>query len=45
MLKRMYGQEMPHSQTAYKPTARRGKAKEQQQTNKLCDLQDDATST
>ena len=27
--KRMYDQEMPHSQTAYKPTARKGRVKEQ----------------
>ena len=36
---------MPHSQTAYKPTARRGRVKEQEQPNKLYDLQDDATTT
>ena len=29
MLERMYDQGMPHSQTAYKPTAPRGRVKEQ----------------
>ena len=36
---------MPLSQTAYKPTAPRGRVKEQQQSHKLCDLQGDAILT
>ena len=41
----MYAQEMSHSQTAYKPTAPRGRVKEQLQPHKLCDHEDDAILT
>ena len=41
----MYDQEIPHSQTAYKPTAPRGRDKDKLQPHKLCGLQDDAILT
>ena len=41
----MYDQGIPLPQTAYKPTAPRGRIKGQKQPNKLCDLKDDVILT
>ena len=41
----MYDQGIALSQTAYKPTAPRGRVKGQKQPHKLCDLQEDVILT